>query len=298
MIIVIGEILIDRFPNYERIGGAPFNFAFHLKQSGWPVRLITRIGDDAPGRQILQLLKQHHFYLRDVQIDPHHPTGRVDVELDTQGVPQFDICRNVAYDYIDLSALPTQDLSMAKMIYFGTLAQRTPQGFNQYQACLDQKGNQTLGFCDINFRPPHLNETAIMASLQQADILKLNSEELDRIGVICQGPDKADVLLAWLLQTYSISLIALTDGSRGSQAITKEKTVSATPQSEVDIIDTVGAGDGYAAALASGVLDNWPLKKTLELATEFAATICTLPGAIPPDHRPYQKLRQKLGKKA
>lgn len=297
MIIVIGEILIDRFPDYERIGGAPFNFAFHLKQMGWPVRFITRIGDDAPGQQIQQLLGQHGFDQKDVQIDRHHPTGRVDVSLDDQGIPQFDICRDVAYDHLNLSSLTTNDLNMAKMIYFGTLAQRTSQGYNQYQSCLRKKSAGSYGFCDINFRPPHVNESAVSASLKQADILKLNTEELDRIGVLCIGPDQPEALPSWLMESYSISLIALTDGSNGSRIITPEDEVSATPHCEVHIIDTVGAGDGYAAVLASGVLDGWPMKETLELATEFSAEICALPGAVPQDHRPYQKLCRKLGKK-
>ncbi len=297
MILVIGEILIDRFPEYERIGGAPFNFAFHLKQMGWPVRFITRIGDDAPGRTILDLLDRHKFDRGDVQIDGHHPTGTVEVALDEQGVPQFDIHGDVAYDHLNLSTLTTRVLNKAKMIYFGTLAQRTTRGHEQYRSLLNKKSAETFGFCDINFRPPHVSAEAVSTSLQHADILKLNTEELERLGVLCDGPEEPYKLLSWLMTSFSISLVALTDGSDGSRAVTATEDVSAAPHRGIDIVDTVGAGDGYAAVLASGVLDRWPLSETLDLATDFAAMICTLPGAVPQEPGPYQQLQQKLRKK-
>lgn len=297
MILVIGEILIDRFPEYERIGGAPFNFAFHLKQMGWPVRLITRIGDDTPGRRIQQLLEQHAFDLQDVQIDRHHPTGRVDVSLDSQGVPQFDIRCDVAYDHLDLSTLSSSEMSMAKMIYFGSLAQRTPEASDQYRTCLSKKKAGTLGFCDINFRPPHLNEAAIAASLHKADILKLNTEELERIAALYDGPDKSESQLHWLAASFSVPMIALTMGGDGSRIVTTHAEVTGTPRHGIEIVDTVGAGDGYAAVLASGVLDAWPLATILERATEFAAMICTLPGAVPQDSQRYQNLRRLRGKR-
>jgi fructokinase len=297
MILIIGEILIDKFPEYERIGGAPFNFAFHLKQMGWPVRLITRIGDDAPGRRIQHLLEQHAFDLQDVQIDRHHPTGHVDVTLDSHGVPQFDIRRDVAYDHLDLSMLSSSDLGMAKMIYFGTLAQRTPGAFDQYRVCLSKKEADTIGFCDINFRPPHLNEAAIAASLHKADILKLNTEEIERIAALYDGPDKTESQLRWLSSSFSIPMIALTMGGDGSRIVTPHEEVTGTPHSGIEIVDTVGAGDGYAAVLAGGILDAWPLATALERATEFAAMICTLPGAIPQNSRPYQNLLRQRGKR-
>jgi len=296
MIIVVGEILIDRFPDYERIGGAPFNFAFHLKQMGWPIRFLTRIGDDADGRQILHLLAQHNFDLDDVQIDPDHPTGLVKVALDYQGVPQFDILRDVAYDYIDMSSVQSIDWTAARMIYFGSLAQRTPHGFEQYQKLLAHKGPTTRGFCDINLRPPHLNREAVKACLKHTDILKLNTEELYRINTICNGPQQHEDLIPWVLQTYDIDIIALTHGEDGSTIITAEKAISTAPKQIDDIVDTVGAGDAYAAVLAAGILDRWPMSQTLDLATTFSAAICALPGAIPMDNQLYGNLRLQPGK--
>jgi fructokinase len=298
MIIVIGEVLIDRFPEYERIGGAPFNFAFHLKQMGWPVRFITRIGDDADGRHILHQLAELNFDLEDIQIDARHPTGLVKIALDYQGIPQFDICKKVAYDHIDFSLVPSPNWAAVHMIYFGTLAQRTRNGFEQYQQFLAHKTPSTRGFCDINLRAPHLNREAIKSSLHQADILKLNSDELTRIGTIYQGPQPREALIEWVRHTFDIQLLALTQGASGSQAITAQESAYAAPKRVDHIVDTVGAGDAYAAILATGLLQGVPLTRTLELATDFAAHICTLPGALPVDMAPYQDLREKLGKDA
>lgn len=298
MITVIGEILIDRFPEYERIGGAPFNFAFHLKQLGWPVRFITRIGDDADGRHILHQLAEHQFDLEDIQIDSNHRTGLVKIALDYQGVPQFDILKDVAYDHIDLTSMPTDRQAGGQMVYFGTLAQRTENGFQQFQQFLKHQATSAKGFCDINLRAPHVNRDAIEASLHQADILKLNSNELIRVGTFFNGPASPEALITWVMETFEIKLMALTLGDQGSRAITPRGSINAAPQLIDNVIDTVGAGDAYAAILAAGLLKRLTLSRTLKLATEFAAQICTMPGAVPENSDLYDQLRHEIGKDA
>jgi fructokinase len=295
MIVVVGEILIDRFPDDERIGGAPFNFAFHLHRMGWPVRFLTRIGDDARGRRVLETLKKSGLGTAGVQIDTHHPTGLVDVVLDSQGIPQFEICEEVAYDYLDLSKSPDSAAPGAELIYFGTLIQRTDNGHRQVQTFLDRIQPTTCRFCDINLRPPHINPNAVQSSLRHSDILKLNTQELLRISAMLGGPnDEADAA-AWLLQTFAPSQIALTMGSNGSKTITVDRTITSPPIQVEAIVDTVGAGDAYAAVYAAGYLKAAALDQTLALATAFAADICRFPGAIPEGIAPYKHLRQKMG---
>lgn len=294
MLVVIGEILIDRFPDYERIGGAPFNFAFHIKQMGWPVRFLTRIGDDAAGRRILEALQKSGLRAEDVQIDAHHPSGLVKVSLDGQGVPQFDICADAAYDYLDLSRLPAVDLSSAEMVYFGSLIQRTDRGYRQVKAFLEQMQPATRGFCDINLRPPHIRQEAIQLSLRHSDILKLNSQELMQISAMLGGPQEHTGAAEWLLQTYAPSQIVLTMGAGGSKVITADQTITSPPAKVDAIVDTVGAGDAYAAVYAAGFLKAQPLKRTLAMATGFAADICGLPGAVPEDIGLYKHLRREL----
>ena len=294
MIIVIGEILIDHFPEYERIGGAPFNFAFHLKNMGWPVRFITRTGDDADGLKARHLLEANGFSTEEVQIDQTHATGRVEVTLDSNGVPEFEIRKNVAYDHIDFSAVLTGRGIDAEMIYFGSLIQRTQYGFHQVQELLKQCRPATIRFCDINFRAPHINVDAIEPSLNHADILKLNDEELETICKTCNGPAKQADAIDWLMQHHNISMIALTHGANGSTAFTEAQTTHGPlPQSE-DIKDTVGAGDAFAAVLAAGALMELPMDRTLGLATGFAAHICGLPGAIPKNKELYASMEKNL----
>lgn len=292
MIIVIGEILIDHFPEYERIGGAPFNFAFHLKSMGWPVQFITRIGDDDDGVKISRMLETNGFDLKDVQIDKSHTTGRVEVTLDGDGVPSFAICEDVAYDHIDLSS-KTADVETndtVDMVYFGTLSQRTDYGFDQVQGFLKGSAKNTTRFCDINFRAPHINIDAIEPSLRHADILKLNDEELETISDLCKGPRRQADAIDWLMQSYHISVIALTHGAKGSTAFTKGKTIQAPPSIIPSIMDTVGAGDAFASVLAAGSLAQLPMEHTLGLAGNFAADVCRLPGAIPREKQIYASL--------
>jgi fructokinase len=295
MILVIGEILIDRFPDYERIGGAPFNFAFHLHQMGWPVRFLTRIGDDAHGLRILEKLKKSGLDAANVQIDPHHPTGLVDVVLDNQGVPQFEICEEVAYDYLDPGQFPEDAAAGAELIYFGTLIQRTENGYRQVQTFLDRMPSATWRFCDINLRPPHINPQAVQSSLRHSNILKLNTQELLQVSAMLGGPNDETSAAEWLLQTFDLSQIALTMGSNGSKTITTDQTISSPPMQIDTIVDTVGAGDAYAAVYAAGCLKALALDQTLASATAFAAEICRFPGAIPEDIALYKHLRQKMG---
>jgi fructokinase len=292
--LVIGEILIDRFPDYVRVGGAPFNFAFHIKQMGWPVRFHTRIGDDAAGRQVMESLQKSGLSAKDVQIDTRHPTGLVEVALDSRGVPQFDIRADAAYDHLDLSAVPPGDLASAELVYFGTLIQRTEQGYLQVKAFLERKAPATLGFCDINLRPPHINPKAIQTSLRHTDILKLNTHELMQISAMTGGPQDQDAS-AWLLENYALSQIVLTMGAEGSKVIAADRTIASPPAKVDTIVDTVGAGDAYAAVFAAGCLKALPLDRTLALATEFAADICSLPGAVPTDLGIYRNLRREMG---
>lgn len=290
MIIVIGEILIDHFPEYERIGGAPFNFAFHLKNLGWPVRFITRIGDDGDGEKISRMLETNGFDLKYVQMDNSHATGRVEVTLEGDGVPSFNIRENVAYDHIDLSSTIVENTDTFDMVYFGTLIQRTDYGLDQVQAFLKRMTKPTTRFCDINFRSPHININAIEPSLHHADILKLNDEELEMVSKFCKGPPRQADAIDWLMQSYNISVIALTHGDKGSTAYTKGKTIPAPPLRIKEVIDTVGAGDAFASVLAAGALNHLPMDRTLELAGNFSANICQLPGAIPKDKQIYASL--------
>jgi len=291
VIVVIGEILIDIFPHYERIGGAPFNFAYHLKKLGFPVRFFSRVGQDRHGERILDRLRSAGFDLDDVQLDPVRPTGTVGVQLDKNGVPHFDIHENAAWDRLDFDACPVTSVEGTEMIYFGSLVQRTESARRQVQGLLTNRDRGVTGFCDINMRPPHVNPRAVEESLRHADILKLNEDELAAIRRDENRAVDADTSVSRLMETFDVRAVALTRGSRGSRLYYNGNQVDVPIDTVDEVVDTVGAGDGFAAVLAAGYIRNLPWEKSLDLASRFASRICSIPGAVPDDEKFYNELK-------
>jgi fructokinase len=284
MIIVFGEILLDIFPDYTRIGGAPFNFAFHLYRLGVPVRFISRVGRDENGEKIGAFLRAQGFPATDLQIDDHRPTGTVQVTLDAGGSPQFDIRADVAYDAIDLAPLAgTLAAQPPKLFYFGTLAQRTLPAHQRLLSVLDTLSARTACFYDINLRQGAKDPDIVAASLRRSRILKLSEEELQWLQHHLGAPGEMEACLAWLHDRYDLELIALTFGAEGSLLSTTAGITRGGPAPVEAMVDAVGAGDAYAALLAYGYLKKWPLERILERATAFAAEICQLSGAVPTD---------------
>ncbi len=295
MIIVIGEILMDIFPEYERLGGAPFNFAYHLKQMGVPVRFVSRVGADQKGDEILDRLRQRGFDISWIQKDPDYPTGRVEVTPDATGGHEFYIVENVAYDRIELPDHP-DSLSGGngvELIYFGTLVQRTAKAMERLQAFLENKDAATVAFYDVNLRQNAYSKEIIHASLGHTDYLKLNADELVLLGEMFAPEATRQQLPGLLMERFGIRNMAVTRGSSGSMLVTPEDLYEAGVPEIRQVQDTVGAGDAYAAMLVVGYLNGWPSKQTLETASRFAGDICTIAGAVPDAHdfyEPYLKL--------
>jgi fructokinase len=294
MILALGEILFDVFPDYRRLGGAPFNFAFHLKELGFPVRFVSRVGEDRNGKEIRAAVKAHGFNPADLQVDSRHATGTVAVSLNTKGVPTFDILPNVAYDHIDFTPAVGTLLEDCALIYFGTLIQRTDRGFQVLQKILSDKKSHTKCLYDINLRPGGYTNQVVRESLSQADLLKLNEEELEVLKAMHGKKHDEDRLVAFLRKHYAIEVVALTRGHRGSTLFTADGRFDAATPFVEDIVDTVGAGDAFAAVLAAGYLRALPAPKTLNAATCLAARLCTVAGAIPDDGDLYADVVQLL----
>jgi fructokinase len=294
VIIAIGEILFDIFPGYRRLGGAPFNFAYHLKKLGLPVRFITRVGRDPEGREILKTLHAAGFNMDDVQIDADHPTGTVQVELNKKGVPHFDISTDAAYDHIALNdsmvAVLKDDVDL---IYFGTLVQRTDFGFRTLQHLLSEKNPHSEGLYDVNLRPNGYNKNAVLNSLARTDILKLNQEELALIREMLTATDTPADFIRHLMDTYHLKTVSLTKGEAGSELFIQAGHFTAPAKKPKKIIDTVGAGDAYTAVLALGHLRMWKPERILNAAADFSARICGIEGAIPEDDAFYTQWLKK-----
>lgn len=295
MILVIGEILYDLFPSYKRIGGAPFNFAFHLKQLGFDVRFVSRVGSDDLGMEILDFITAHGFDPSDLQKDETFPTGRVEVHMAGDGSHSFSIVKHTAYDHIEFDeGLKGLCKSGPTLFYYGTLAQRTPMGHSLVKTVLENLPPPALTFCDINLRPECWTRAVVDQSMTAADILKLSHEELDIL-----VPDKEGALedrAASLLSPQGPSRIILTRGKKGSLWVSGQGAVHSGPDQNphLKISDTVGAGDAYAAMAAAAHLSGIEDDRAMAMAHEFAAGICQIKGALPPDRTFYSPFIPKL----
>jgi fructokinase len=295
VILVIGEILFDVFENEKRLGGAPFNFAYHLKNLGFPVRFISRIGNDALGKKILRILAQHHFDVDDIQIDDRHDTGTVAVRLSSSGNPIFRINTDAAYDYIHY--LPNEHSSLmdkADVIYFGTLAQRSKQGFENIRKFLKNRRPDSLCFYDINLRQNCYSDKVILSSLEYADILKLNTQELDECRKIFRFSKDNDTFIPFLMNQCALKIVAVTRGDKGSELFTGDGSFQSKRTRVLSIIDTVGAGDAYSAMLVVGMIKGWDPDRMLSMASIFSSRICEIRGAIPESREFYEPIREMI----
>jgi len=293
VILVIGEILFDVFPNYRRIGGAPFNFAYHLKNFGFNARFVSKIGMDDAGKEILHKLELARFNLDDIQIDKDHLTGSVNVRLDKSGAPRFDIISDVAYDYIQFDPKYHSNLiSEARLIYFGSLIQRSEAGHKNLQAFLTRNSSKSLHFYDINLRPGCYNSDIIEKSLPKTDILKLNTDELIKLKQMRSKRMNDDEFIHHLMETHSIRSVSLTKGEEGSELFTGQGCFSSKQVEAATVVDSVGAGDAYAAMLAAGLLKKWRTEEILERASLFASRVCEIKGAIPDSVTFYEPFKE------
>ncbi len=290
-ITAIGEILFDVYPEYKKLGGAPFNFIYHVRKLTGCGKFISRIGDDDEGIEILTFLQKQDFDTAYVQKDLNHPTGAVNVKLDENRIPTFQIIEDRAYDFIELNRQLEKLVKNSDLFYFGTLAQRSETTKNTIQ---------TLGklsekvFCDLNIRQNFYSKEIIHNSLKLSSVVKLNEDELELINKLLLNEngdlkEKAQKLL----NVYKFELLCITMGSEGAYLF-DGNNISYHKTEVENLVDTVGAGDAYAAMMSLGYLNNWSLDKTNKLASEFAAEICKIEGAIPGDEKLYENFTEKI----
>jgi len=296
--IVFGEALVDDFATEQVVGGAPFNVARHLAAFMAPQLMITRVGADQNGATIQAEFERFAMSQAGLQRDPIEETGRVIVERGAKG-HRFVIVPNQAYDYIAreeaLAAAKTVD---AGAFYFGTLAQRGERSRGTLKALLAAATGTR--FLDVNMRDGQVDERTISDSLHAADIAKVNEDELQALfGWYFQlGPndppmaaDETRSACGALLQMFGLQALIVTLGHRGSVYFGADGVTLDTRDTPAPpfVIDTVGAGDAFAAIFLLGRARGWPLELTLARANEFAGAICAIPGAVPRDLGFYDK---------
>jgi fructokinase len=296
--VVFGEALVDEFPTGQVIGGAPFNVARHLAAFMATPLMITRIGDDRNGQAVRAEFERFVMPETGLQIDPMEETGRVVVERHGQG-HRFTILPRQAYDFIDPAAAVASLAGVdAGMLYFGTLAQRSERSRQALAALLES--SPARRFLDLNLRPGQVIEPVVTHSLQAADIVKLNEEELQSLFQWYFQIGRNDAPLSTeevhaacraLMDRFSLEALIVTLGHRGSVYFAADGSLVANRDnpSPPFVIDTVGAGDAFSAIFLLGRLRGWPLELTLARANEFAGAICAVTGAVPADINFYDK---------
>ena len=279
VIVGLGEALWDCLPDGSKLGGAPANFAYHASQFGNDAYAISAIGNDALGDQTLKEFDEKHLKYVMPRVD--YPTGTVQVELDEEGVPTYDIKQNVAWDNIPFTPEIENIAKHCGCVCFGSLAQRNKISRDTIHRFIDTTPMACLKIFDINLRQNFYSKEIIQDSLKACDILKINDEELVTIGRLFGYPGLDIENKCYLiLGKYNLKMLVLTCGTNGSYVFAPGvKSYQPTPKVEVD--DTVGAGDSFTGSFASAILADMPIKEAHKLAVEVSAFVCTQPGAMP-----------------
>lgn len=291
-IVGLGEILFDCLPTGKKLGGAPANFAYHVSQFGLNGMAVSAIGDDADGKEIVELLadKPMKKHLETVE----QATGTVQVTLDSRGIPQYDICLGVAYDNIPWTPAIEEIAKNSRAVCFGSLAQRTlvsRQTIHKFLDTMPEIG--TLKVFDINLRQNWYSKEIIEDSLERCNVLKINDDEivvvaeLLGLGEVRQPSEEAPLQIVdiedqckELIKRYDLQMVILTCGAYGSYVITSTAVnFEATPETKV--ADTVGAGDSFTGAFCAAILAGKPIVEAHQLAVAVSSFVCTQKGAMP-----------------
>lgn len=281
IIVGMGEALWDVLPEGKKIGGAPANFAYHVSQFGFDSRVVSAVGNDELGDEILKVFKEKQ--LKHQLQTVNYPTGTVQVTLDDNGIPCYDIKEGVAWDNIPF----TDDLKRlalsTRAVCFGSLAQRNEVSRTSINRFLDTMpdGEGQLKIFDINLRQGFFTKDIIRDSCQRCNVLKINDEELVTISRLFGYPgidlqDKCWILLA----KYNLKMLILTCGTNGSYVFTPG-VVSFQETPKVPVADTVGAGDSFTATFTAALLKGKSVPEAHKLAVEVSAYVCTQSGAMP-----------------
>jgi fructokinase len=281
-IVGVGEVLWDLLPTGPLLGGAPANFAYHAHALGAQVHFITRVGNDDDGREIIRRFQAMGLSDATVQIDDTAQTGVTKVELSGDGLAHFTVLENVAWDYIAATPDALAAASAADAFCFGTLAQRCERSRQTIQQLTAAAPSTALRVLDINFRQQSFAPGVIENSLQAASVLKLNDDELPRLAAMLGLKGSTRENIERLAETFDLQLVALTRGPQGSLLFDRKgKRWSDCASRPVKVVDTVGAGDSFTAALVLGLLHKMDLDEINFIANEVARYVCSQAGGTP-----------------
>ena len=281
IIVGMGEALWDVLPEGKKLGGAPANFAYHVSQFGLNSRVVSAVGQDKLGTEILDNFREKR--LQGIIETVPYPTGTVQVTLDNEGVPCYDIKEGVAWDNIPYTEELDQLARQTQAICFGSLAQRSivsRETIARFLATMPDTP-ETLKIFDINLRQSFYTKEILCDSFSRCNVLKINDEELVTVSRLFGYPgidlqDKCWILLA----KYNLKMLILTCGVNGSYVFTPGH-VSFVETPTVQVADTVGAGDSFTAAFTAAIIRGRSVREAHQLAVDTSAYVCTQQGAMP-----------------
>lgn len=274
--VCFGEILWDVLPDKILPGGAPMNVAYHLNQLGVPSAMISRVGQDDLGRQLLEFITSKNVTGDFVQVDSNHETSRVLAKLDGNSVT-YDIIKPVAWDYIEYNRQLQQLISRTPYFIFGSLGARSEVSRQTLFELLEVARHKVL---DINLRKPHFDKSTLEHLLRHADVLKLNEDELHLLsGWFGFGGDDKEQIIAFQ-DKFHLNMILTTRGDKGAMVV-NDGQLYEHPGFKVTVADTIGSGDSFLAAFLSKFINGTPVVDALKFATGMGAFVATKHGACP-----------------
>ncbi len=289
----IGEILFDIYPNHKRLGGAPLNFIYHVKKLTNNGNIISRVGKDVLGNKAINDLNHAGILTDLIQHDNLHPTGMAIVSLDNDGIPAFKIDTDSAFDFLEVTEENDNHINTeTDCLYFGTLALRSEISRKTIQSFFNRGIKY---FADINLRQNFYDEDILKTTLEAADFIKINYEEMHVLNdIFIQIEYSTEKAAFELMEKFNLNMIAVTRGKDGASIFENGKRFNL---SNVDskVVDTTGAGDAFAAILCIGYLSGLEIPYINKLANDFASDICQFEGALPKNDRIYESFREQLG---
>lgn len=280
-VIAVGEIVWDMLPAGKQLGGAPLNFAFFSKELGVEAYAVSAIGNDVLGDETLAVASATGVNLDYLQRN-NLPTSRVLISLDNEGVPQYEIVENVAWDALECPQMILDLVKDASVMCWGSLAQRSVTSRQSVLAMLSAAPKECVKVFDINIRQHYYSREVIETSLGYADILKLNEDELPLVASILglSGPEHD--IVSQLIEKYALKYLVYTHGADFSEVFSATGEYSHVPTPKVKVVDTVGAGDSFTAVFVTSILQGLSMAESHARAVEVSAYVCTQNGAINP----------------
>ncbi|MCR4413472.1 MAG: carbohydrate kinase [Thermoguttaceae bacterium] len=290
LVVGLGELLWDVFGDSRRPGGAPANVAFQASQLGCRGVVCSRVGSDALGDELIDFLVRQGLSTEWIQRDPSRPTGTVTVDTSRPDHPTYVIHEDVAWDGLEFDASWEELMSRASAICFGTLAQRSPQARQTIQRCLGVARPGCLVVYDVNLRQHWYDRSRVGLSLAASRVVKLNADEVQVLDRLFGFDSPDEIAFARALQRrFAVETVCITRAERGAVLISRDEVVD-QPGVPVKVVDAVGAGDAFTAALIVAQLRGWPPVSQASFANAVGAMVAGRPGAMPVLRDEYARL--------